>query len=130
MNFARDIQPILRAHCYECHGRQEDQERPAPRLRAAALKGGDTGAAIEPGNSEHSLIVRRLLGLDGEDQMPKDKDPLDAAQIALIRAGSIRAPPGRTPLMPPSGRRRWRTRTHTSHWAYRRAGPPDAAGRA
>ncbi len=52
-------------------------------VRAAALKGGDTGPAIEPGNSEHSLIVRRLLGLDGEDQMPKDKDPLDAAQIAI-----------------------------------------------
>ena len=54
-------------------------------MRTAALKGGDTGPAIEPGNSEHSLIVRRLLGLDGEDQMPKDKDPLSAAQIALIR---------------------------------------------
>ena len=78
MDFARDIQPILRAHCYECHGAKKTKNGLRLDVRAAALKGGDTGPAIEPGNSEHSLIVRRLLGLDGEDQMPKDKDPLDA----------------------------------------------------
>ena len=54
--------------------------------RAAAMKGGETGPAIVPGNSEQSLIVRRMLGLDGDDRMPKDGDPLPAAQIALIRA--------------------------------------------
>ena len=50
------------------------------------MKGGETGAIIVPGNSEQSLIVRRVLGLDGDDRMPKDGDPLPAAQIALIRA--------------------------------------------
>ena len=50
------------------------------------MKGGETGVAIVPGDSEHSLMVRRLLGLDGDDRMPKDGDPVPAAQIALIRA--------------------------------------------
>ena len=61
------------------------------------MKGGETGAIVVPGNSEKSLIVRRLLGLDGDDRMPKDGDPLPAAQIALIRCvDRSRAPRGRT----------------------------------
>ena len=86
VDFARDIQPILQTHCYECHGAKKTKAKLRLDPRAAAMKGGETGAAIVPGNSEQSLIVRRLLGLDGDDRMPKDGDPLPAAQIALIRA--------------------------------------------
>ena len=50
------------------------------------MKGGETGPAIVPGKSDESFLVRRILGLDGDDRMPKDGDPLPSAQIALIRA--------------------------------------------
>ena len=86
VDFVRDVQPILETHCYECHGAKKSKNGLRLDLRAAALKGGDNGAPIVPGDSEHSLIVRRIRGLDGDDQMPKDKDPLTAAQLALIRA--------------------------------------------
>src|SRR5262249_40880952 len=86
VDFVRDIQPILQARCYECHGPKKTKNGLRLDLRAAALKGGDSGAVIVPGDSEHSRIVRRIRGLDGDDQMPKDKDPLTAAQVALIRA--------------------------------------------
>jgi hypothetical protein len=86
VDFTRDIQPILQANCFECHGPEKARGRLRLDVRAAALKGGLTGAAVIPGNSEQSLIVRRLLGLDDEEQMPKDADPLAAGQIALIRA--------------------------------------------
>ncbi|HEY7057224.1 MAG TPA: PSD1 and planctomycete cytochrome C domain-containing protein [Vicinamibacterales bacterium] len=86
IDFARDIQPILESHCYECHGSKKTKNGLRLDRRGDAMKGGDTGPAIVPGDSEHSLVVRRLLGLDGEDQMPKDKDPLPDAQVALIRA--------------------------------------------
>ena len=33
-----------------------------------------------------SLLIRRVLGLDGEDQMPLDNDPLPEAMIARLRA--------------------------------------------
>ena len=75
MDFARDIQPILQAHCYECHGAKKVKNGCAS-IVAATAEGRRHRPAIVPGNSEHSLIVRRLLGLDGEDRMPKDKDPL------------------------------------------------------
>src|SRR6516225_7988538 len=80
IEFVRDIQPILRTHCYECHGPKKSKNGLRLDLRTAAMKGGDSGAAIVPGDSAHSLIVRRLLGLDGDDQMPKDKDPLARAE--------------------------------------------------
>ncbi|HEV3486678.1 MAG TPA: DUF1549 domain-containing protein, partial [Vicinamibacterales bacterium] len=86
VDYVRDIQPLFAKYCYECHGSQKARGRLRLDLRAAALKGGMTGPAIVPGNSEWSPLVRRLLGLDGEDQMPKDADPLPAHEIALIRA--------------------------------------------
>jgi mono/diheme cytochrome c family protein len=86
VDFARDIQPILQNTCYECHGPKKTKAQLRLDSAAGLKKGGETGAIITPGNSEQSLIVRRLLGLDDEDRMPKDGDPLPAAQIALIRA--------------------------------------------
>ena len=47
--------------------------------------GGDQRPAIVAGDSENSVLVRRLPGLDGEDRMPLDKDPLPESQIAVIR---------------------------------------------
>src|SRR5262245_25438507 len=85
VDFARDIQPILETHCYECHGPKKSRGHLRLDVRAAAMKGGESGGAIVPGKSDQSLIVRRILGLDGDDRMPKDGDPLPDAQIALIR---------------------------------------------
>ncbi len=85
IDFARDIQPILQKHCYECHGAEKARGELRLDLRAAAMKGGETGAAIVPGHSDKSLLVRRILGLDDEERMPKDGDPLADAEIALLR---------------------------------------------
>jgi len=118
VDFARDIEPILQNHCYECHGPKKTRARLRLDLRAAAMKGGETGPAIVPGHSEQSLIVRRLLGLDGEDSMPKDKDPLDGSQIALIRAwidqGASWPESGATGSGSPQA-----GQEEPQHWAYR-----------
>jgi hypothetical protein len=86
VDFARDIQPILQNTCYECHGPKKTKAELRLDSVAGIRKGGESGAILVPGNSEHSLMVRRVLGLDGDDRMPKDGDPLPPAQIALIRA--------------------------------------------
>jgi mono/diheme cytochrome c family protein len=87
VDFTRDVQPILQKHCYTCHG-GEKVTGGGLRLdsRAAAMKGGDSGLAIVPGNSEHSLIVRRVRGLDGAERMPFKGPPLAESDIALLRA--------------------------------------------
>jgi hypothetical protein len=84
------------------------------------MTGGDSGPVIVPRDSERSLIVRRLLGLDGEDQMPKDKDPLARAQIEMIRAwidqGAVWPETADAPAAPGDEPAR--------HWAYRRPARP------
>ena len=38
VDFARDIQPILQDHCYDCHGAKKTKNGLRLDLRAAALK--------------------------------------------------------------------------------------------
>jgi hypothetical protein len=54
--------------------------------KSAALAGGQSGAAIIPGKSADSPLYRRVAGLGDQPRMPMGGKPLDAAQIALIRA--------------------------------------------
>lgn len=122
VDFARDIQPILQTACSECHG--PDNVRAQLRLdsRAGFRKGGESGALVVPGNSEQSLIVRRLLGLDGADRMPKDGDSLPAAQIALIRSWIDQGAPwpaGDAASGPPPP-----AAEDERHWAYRAPSRP------
>ncbi len=114
VDYARDIKPILRTRCYECHGPQKRRGQLRLDLRAAALKGGDSGPAVIPGDSERSLLVRRVLGLDGDDRMPKDGDPLPAEHVALIRAWIDQGAfwPGDNAETAPAAAEQ--------HWAYRR----------
>jgi hypothetical protein len=86
VDYVRDIRPILESHCYECHGTKKTRGRLRLDVKGAALRGGATGPAVIPGNADDSLMIRRVLGLDGEDRMPLDKDPLPADQIATLRA--------------------------------------------
>jgi hypothetical protein len=53
---------------------------------AAMLKGGDSGAAITPGNANDSLLLKRMrLDLDHDDRMPpKGKPQPTGEQIAAV----------------------------------------------
>jgi mono/diheme cytochrome c family protein len=85
VDFVRDIQPIFKTSCAPCHA----GERPKAGLRldnkALALEGGISGAVITPGNSGDSRLMHRVLGLNGERQMPLGGAPLKAEQIELLR---------------------------------------------
>ena len=114
LDFTRDIQPILERECYECHGPKKVRGSLRLDRRDRAHRGGMSGPAFVPGDSEHSVLVRRLLGLDGEDRMPLDRDPLPDADIANIRRwideGAVWPGDGTTPMA-----------SHDEtpdHWAY------------
>ena len=113
IDFVRDIQPILETHCYECHGAKKTKNGLRLDLRAAGMKGGDSGVAIVAGDSERSLLVRRIRGLDGEDRMPKDKDPLTDPQIALIRTWIDQGA-----VWPGQAAAGAAAETPAKHWAY------------
>ncbi|MEP7271527.1 MAG: DUF1549 domain-containing protein, partial [Acidobacteriota bacterium] len=84
VDFKRDIQPILEETCSACHGAKKAMGQLRLDLKAAAMRGGISGAVIVPGNSQKSRLVSRLLGVGGEPKMPLGGE-LSTTQIELIR---------------------------------------------
>ena len=89
VDFTTHIQPILERSCLSCHG--PDRPKASLRLdnREAALKGGDSGPVILPGDSTNSPLVLIVAGLHEEigRMPPKGKgDPLTEEEIGLLRA--------------------------------------------
>jgi hypothetical protein len=86
VSFAREIQPVLKASCYQCHGPERQEAGLRLDSRAALLKGGASGPAVVPGREAESRLVRRLLGQGGGARMPLGFAPLPKATIDRIRA--------------------------------------------
>jgi WD40 repeat protein len=80
------ILPILQANCQGCH----QPAKASGKLDLTAFKNllaaGESGsAAIVPGKPDESYLVDQITPAKGEAAMPKDKPPLAAADIALVR---------------------------------------------
>src|SRR4029453_16412347 len=89
VDFARDVQPILRQHCVECHGPSQQMRglRLDRRRDALPNRVGANGARIVPGNGSTSLLYRRVTGSEAGPQMPPD-GPLSQEQISVIKTGT------------------------------------------
>src|SRR5688572_28363663 len=80
--FESHVRPLLVAHCYDCHGPDTQWAELRVDSREGLLTGGDSGAALDPGDPAHSLLVRAVKR--GEElQMPPD-DPLSDEQISIL----------------------------------------------
>ena len=86
LTFGRAIEPILRRRCYSCHG--PDKQESGLRLdqRAAALAGGDSGPALQPGKATQSPLLRRVRSNAPDFRMPPDGARLTAKEIATLTA--------------------------------------------
>ncbi|REK19057.1 MAG: hypothetical protein DWQ37_02535 [Planctomycetota bacterium] len=84
--FARDVAPLLVTHCVECHGDRNARSGFSVYTFARLLREGASGPAIEPGEAEASLLVKKLLGTADGDRMPQGADPLPRGEIAKIEA--------------------------------------------
>jgi mono/diheme cytochrome c family protein len=85
VDFERQVWPILQRACVGCHGPVKQKAGLRLDLRAAAMKGGESGAAIVPGKADQSLIVRLVRGEDADRVMPAKGDRLTAAEVTLLR---------------------------------------------
>ena len=86
VGYLRDIKPILKQHCYECHSGTNAESGLRLDTAAKVIEGGNTGPGLVSGNAAASLIIKRLTAADGLDLMPpKDEfPPLGKSQIQLI----------------------------------------------
>lgn len=86
VSFVADVQPLLVSRCLICHGPEKQEGGLRFDRRDAALKGGDSGPAIVPGDGAGSLAVQLVAGLQPERRMPAEGEPLSTEQIAILRA--------------------------------------------
>src|SRR5262245_55005339 len=116
VDFTRDVQPILAAHCLGCHG----AERPKAGLifadRANAMAPAKSGRrAIVPGDPAASELLRRVRAPDPDERMPPaEKEPLKPHQITTLERWIAAGAP-------------WKR-----HWSFapiERPGPPPVADR-
>src|SRR5262245_27614650 len=73
VDFARDVRPILAAHCWSCHGEKASEGGLRLHTRKTALAGGDSGKAILPGKSRESRLIKYVTGKnDAGIRMPPE----------------------------------------------------------
>jgi hypothetical protein len=125
VDYARDIQPIFEKYCIECHGRSKG--RAQLRLHAPEFirKGGQSGAAVVPGKSHDSELIKRILEQNEDDRMPLDADPLPETIVAQLRTWIDQGAP-----MPAGA---VASAAVDEHWAYvkpKRREPPAVANMA
>src|SRR5687767_8128826 len=81
VSFANDVAPILVDKCLACHNARTAQGRYSVENYASALKGGESGPAVAPGDAEFSNLVQLIEA----GEMPKDGDPLPAEDVSLLK---------------------------------------------
>jgi len=87
LTFEKDIRPILKAHCFDCHGEGEKLKGGLDlRLRRLMLQGGDEGPVIVPGKPEKSSLVTRIYATGGGIMPPvASHKALTPDQKALLK---------------------------------------------
>ena len=84
VDFRRDVQPLLKQYCIECHGPSQQMHGFRLDRRRDAMRGG-TNTMIKPGNSTGSRLYNKLIGSKYGPQMPLN-GPLSAEQISVFKA--------------------------------------------
>jgi mono/diheme cytochrome c family protein len=88
--FEQHVRPILKAHCFECHGEAAKLKGDLDvRLRRSLVAGGESGAAVLPGKPADSLLYQRIAS----HQMPPGKVKLSAEEVAVVRDWIAAGPP-------------------------------------
>lgn len=111
VDYRTQIKPVLRERCFACHGGLKQLGGLRLDTAAFAIKGGDSGAAITPGNVETSLLLKRVSAADESERMPPEGEPLKPEQLAALRewiAQNASAPADEQPERDPR-----------DHWAFK-----------
>ncbi len=92
VTYSADIKPIFDQSCTKCHGEQKPKGHLRLDSLEGALKGGEDGKVVLPGNSAGSMLVHNIAHAgDPDDYMPPPRNkagigPLTREQIGLVRA--------------------------------------------
>lgn len=111
VEYLRQIKPVLAERCFACHGAIKQESGLRLDTAALAIQGGDSGAAITPGDADASLLIERVTASDDSQRMPPEGEPLKPEQIGALRTWidqNAAAPADEQPERDPR-----------EHWAFR-----------
>ncbi len=81
IQFETGVRAIFKAHCWQCHGEEEDPKGGLDlRLVRYMSAGGDSGPAIVAGKHEESLVYQRVAA----GEMPPGKKKLSPEEVETI----------------------------------------------
>lgn len=132
--FEKEVRPLLAERCYECHGPEKQKGGLRLDHKAGMLGAGDSEeAAVVPGKSAESLLVKRVLANDPDEAMPPKGKRLEPRQIAALKLWIDRGaqwPEGKAAEEPvvaaaQSARGKVITEKDRAFWAFQ---PPRTAG--
>ena len=87
VDFRRDVEPVLRKHCYDCHGDEEREAGLRLTNRRDAFAPTDSGvAAIIAGDAKASTLIARITSRDPDDRMPPEGDRLSESEIKALQS--------------------------------------------
>jgi mono/diheme cytochrome c family protein len=82
VSFKDNVLPIFEQHCAECHGDEKSEEGLKLIRYRTVIGGSQNGPVVEPGDPDNSYLVEMVVS----GKMPKEGDPLTAAEIEIIKA--------------------------------------------
>ncbi len=87
VSFEKDVLPVLKAKCFECHDARKAKAALRLDVRAKAFAGGESEKmGIVAGKSGGSEVFRRATSKDDETVMPPKGEKLTEKEIASLKA--------------------------------------------
>jgi mono/diheme cytochrome c family protein len=113
VDYVRDIQPIFKQHCTNCHGAEKSKASLRVDSIAGMKEGGDGGPALVSGKSKESRLFLALSGGTREISKMPPKGELSSEQIAKVKAWIDAGAPGMdAPNSTPSNVKK------STHWSF------------
>ncbi len=112
VSYEKDVKALFRQRCFACHGALKQEAGLRLDTVELMIKGGDSGAVIQPGTPAKSLLLERVSATEEFEVMPPhgEGERLSKEQIAAIRkwiAAGAPAPTNEEPETDPN-----------LHWAF------------
>ncbi len=85
VTYEKDIEPIMVNKCHFCHTGTLKEGKLDMASYESLMKGGKRGAAVVPGKSADSLVVKFAGRTDKPIMPPKNEEPLSPEELALIK---------------------------------------------
>ena len=86
VSYRDDVFPILKDHCYKCHGGRKQNGDFSLASRERVLAGGEKGIDVRVGNSKRSRMIQLIVGGEDDYVMPADPPRLMPSEVAVLMA--------------------------------------------